>query len=55
MASLVQSVNYGTINATDTTKMRYYVIQFASESYTLLYDTTYDVQISSAVELVVKA
>ena len=35
--------------------MVYYVIKFVSEAYTLQYDTTWDVKISSSNELVVKA
>ena len=35
--------------------MGYYVIKFLSEAYTLQEDTTYNVQISTSSELVVKA
>ena len=55
MASLVQSGKYGAINTTKTLTMVYYVIKFVSEAYTLQYDTTWDVKISSSNELVVKA
>ena len=43
------------MNTTDTPKMGYYVIKFVSESYTLQEETTYDIQIIPAGELVVKA
>ena len=35
MASLVQSVNYGVINTSDTTTNGFYIIKFISEAYTL--------------------
>ena len=35
MASLVQLGKYGAINASDTTKMGYYVIKYLSKPYTL--------------------
>ena len=35
MTSLFQSGNYGVINTTDVSTMRYYVIMFVSEAYTL--------------------
>ena len=43
VASLVQLVKYGAINAVDPTTMGYYVIKFLS------------MQVSNSVELVVKA
>ena len=55
MASLVQSGNNDTMNRTYTSTMGYYVITLVSEIYTLQDDTTCDIQISSAGELVVKA
>ena len=55
MASLVQSGNYGDINTAYTTKNWFYVINFNSEVYTLQNNTTIDVKIISAGELVVKA
>ena len=43
------------MNAADPTKMRYYVIKYLSEKYTLQkYQTTYG-QVSKASELAVKA
>ena len=35
MAALVQTENYGAINTTYTNKIRYNVIKFLSEAYTL--------------------
>ena len=55
IASLVQPGEYGSMNTTDTSTMIYYVVKFFSEAYTLQYDTTYDDQISSSGEIVVKA
>ena len=55
MDSLGQSGKYGTINTTDTSTMGYYVIKFVSEAYTLQEDTTYNRQIFSAGQLLVKA
>ena len=55
MASLVESVNYGSINKTDTATNGFYVIIFISEAYTLQNNTTIDGKIITAVELVVKA
>ena len=40
IASLVQSVKYGDMNTTETSKFRYYVIKFVSEAYTLKDETT---------------
>ena len=55
MDSLVQSGKYGAINKTDTSTMRYYVIKFVSEAYTLQEETTCNGKIISSGELVVKA
>ena len=55
MASLVQSGMYGVINTYYTTKNTFYVIQFVSEAYTLQNNTTIDIQVIYAGELVVKA
>ena len=55
MTSLVQSVKYVAINTYDTSKNRYYVIKFISESYMLQNNTTTEQQIISAGELVVNA
>ena len=45
MASLVESVKYGSINKTDTTTNGFYVIIFISEAYTIQDNTTIDGQI----------
>ena len=42
MASLVQSVKYGSINTTGKPKKGFYVIMFTSESYKLQDNTTID-------------
>ena len=55
MASLVEPGKYGAINTTDTAKNVFYVIMFTSEAYTLQYNTTIDIQIITAGDLVVKA
>ena len=55
MASLFESVKYGAINITDTTTNGFYVIMFTSELYTLQDNTTIDVKIITAEELVSKA
>ena len=55
MASFVQSGKYVAMDTTDSTTMGYYVINFASEAYTLHEDTTRDKQSSTAGELIVKA
>ena len=55
MASLFELGKYGAINKTDTTTNGFYVIMFTSEAYTLKENTTIDVQIITAGELVVKA
>ena len=55
MASLVESVNYGDINTTDTTTNGFYVIMFKSEAYTLQDNTTIYGKIITAGEFVVKA
>ena len=44
MASLIQSGNYRSINATETSTMVYYVVKFVSEAYNLQDDTTSDRQ-----------
>ena len=48
MASSVEYGDYGTINISDTSTSRYYVIKFISEAYTLQKTTTIDVQIITA-------
>ena len=55
MASLVESVKHGSINTTDTTTNGFYVIIFASETYTLQDNTTIDEQLRTSGGLVVKA
>ena len=55
MASLVESGNYGAINKTDIATNLFYVIVLTSESYTLQDNTTIDVKIITARELVFKA
>ena len=54
-ASLVQSDKYGAINKIETSTMGYYVINFFSEAYTLLEDTTCYGKIISSGELFIKA
>ena len=49
MASLVESGKHGSINTTDTTTNGFYVIIFASETYTLQDNTTIDEQIYCAL------
>ena len=53
MASFVESENYGAINTTDTPTNGFYVIMFASKSYTLRHNTTIDGKIITPGELVV--
>ena len=48
MASLVESVKYESINTTDTTTHRFYVIMFKSEAYPLQENTTIDEEIITA-------
>ena len=55
MASQVQLGKYGDINAADPTKMRYYVIKYISERYTLYEDQNKYGQVSKAGELVLKS
>ena len=55
MTGLVQSSKYGAMNTTDSTTMGYYVINFASEAYTLQEDTKCDEKIITAGEMFVKA
>ena len=55
MASLVQSIMYGTIHTDDNTTNGFYVIQFISEAYMLQNNTQIDRQAISAGELFVKA
>ena len=55
MASLVESVKYRAINATDTSTNVFYVIMFTSGAYTLQENTTIDEQIITSGEFVVKA
>ena len=54
MASLVESVKYGSINTPDTSTNGFYVIMFKTGAYTLQENTTIDGQIITAGELVVK-
>ena len=54
MASLVESVKYGSIKTTDTTTNVSYVIMFTSEAYTLQENTPIYRQIITDGELVVK-
>ena len=55
MVLLVESGRYGAINTTNTTTNGFCVIVFTSEAYILQYNTTIDVQIITAGELVVKS
>ena len=55
MASLFESVKYGSRNTTDTTTNGFYVIIFTSEAYILQNNTTIDGRIKTAEKLVVKA
>ena len=55
MASLVESVTYGAINATDTSTNGLYVIMFTSGAYKIQENATIDGQVITAGELVVKA
>ena len=55
MSSLIQLGMYGTINAYDTAKNGFYVIQFLLKAYRLQNSTTIDGQVISAGELVVKS
>ena len=55
MDSLVQYGRDGSINTAETTKNRFYVIMFISETYTLQNINTIDGKIISAGELIVKA
>ena len=55
MASLVESGNYGAINATNTATNGFYVIMFTSQSYTLQDNTNIDRNIITDSKLVVKA
>ena len=48
MDALLQTVQYGNINTSDTTTMGYYVVKLLSEAYTLQEDTTCDVKTSTA-------
>ena len=48
MASLVESVKYGSINTTDAETNGFYVIMFTSEAYTLQYNTKIDEKIITA-------
>ena len=54
MASLVESVNYGSINTTDIATSGFYVVIFTSEAYTLKYNKTIDGQIITAGKLYIK-
>ena len=55
MASLVESVKYGSINTTDTSTNGFYVIMFTSSAYTIQENTIIDGQILITGELVVNA
>ena len=55
MASLVESVTYGSINTTETSTNGFYAIMFTSGAYTLQENTTIYGQIINAGELVFKA
>ena len=55
MALLFRSGNYGSMKTTYTSTMGYYVINFVLDTYTLQYDTTNDVKISSSIQLFFKA
>ena len=44
MASLAESGKYGAINTTDTSTNGFYVIMFASSTYTLQENTTIDTE-----------
>ena len=55
MDSLVESGTYGAINKTGTSINGFYVIMFTSRAYILQENTTTDVKIRTAGELVVKA
>ena len=55
MASLVESVEYGSISTTYTATNIFYVIMFTSEAYTLQDNTTIYGQFFTAGKLVVKA
>ena len=54
MASLVQLVKYGAINAEDPTTMGYYLINYISEPCTLQEDQTTYGKVSKAGEIVVE-
>ena len=54
MASLVESVNYGSINTTDIATSGFYVVIFTSEAYTLQDNKTIDGQIITAGKLYIK-
>ena len=55
MASLVQSIKYGAMKTAYSTTMGYQVIKVLSEDYTLQEDTTWDGQMITSKELVLKA
>ena len=55
MASLVDSVKYGSINTTDVSTNGFYIIILTSEAYTLQDSTTIGGQIINAGKLVVKS
>ena len=55
MSSLLPLVKCSAINSSDPTTMRYSVIKYLSETYTLQEDETTDGQVSKTVEGVVKA
>ena len=55
MAALVESVKYEAINTTDTATNGFYVIVFTLKAYTFQDNTTIDVKIITAEELVSKA
>ena len=55
MNVLLETGRYGSIITTDATPMGCFVIKCMSEAYILQEETTCDVQILNACELVVKA
>ena len=55
MSALVELVKYGAINTTKMTTHEFYVIMLISEAYTLQDNTTIEVQMIIAGELIVKS
>ena len=54
MDSLVQTCKYGAINTNDTKTMRYYVVKYVSDTFTLQEDTTIDCQVNKSIELSIR-